>query len=172
MQHFKDDLLYYEYAEQILEQNIFVLNIDKFEYPTTHHVGPGIPWILSGIFYLIFKNWLLVFIVNSIVSTFFCWLIYRFAKRIFGYKYAIVSLVISTFYVLYLKVIPTSGKEVYISLLLLSVIYAISELFFTKKVYKQVVIISLIFTALLFVDERYFAYIPLFMFFIFAFIHI
>ena len=122
MANFRDDLAYMNFAENVIEQGPFVLDIQQLD-PSAKVVGPGIAWIMSIVMLIFGHNWLPIFILNVFISSLTCVLIYLFALELFNKKVAIISLIWCVFYISFIKYVPTSGKEIWIIFLFTSVIY-------------------------------------------------
>lgn len=168
---FSDDLAYMDLAEQMLDQSLMVRDIHSFEHPAARVVGPGVSlWVALSI--IIFgKNWLALFILNSIIGTILCYFIYKLGKRVFNDRIALLAAAWSAFYVLYINYTPTAGKEIWMSLLftlsLLSLILLIENINAGKSGKGVIVVLIISFGFLIHVDERYFSYFPLFILAIF-----
>lgn len=64
-----------------------------------YHSVPLYPMFLSSIFAVFGKNYLIARLIQALLSAFVCFLIYSIANKTFGKKAAMLSLVISIFYV-------------------------------------------------------------------------
>ena len=160
MQKFADDMGYYIFAERILVQGPLVL--DSSFNQMTSIVAPGLPWILSIILFA-GGGWLSIFVVNSFVSTFICILIFYLATQIFNKRTGLFASIWSVFFFSYVRHIPSAGKSIWMTLLILLIILTLIQVLKERKMaFFKILIFSFLFTYLLHIDERYLAYIPLF----------
>jgi len=166
MIQFEDDKVYYNVAKEILSQGIFLPDIEKLKNLWAVDAPPGLPFLISMII-TIYDNWLIIFIVNSVVNVLTCILIFIISNKLFNRKIAYISLVCSSLYILFMKYIPTAGKEIWLSFLLIVLLTLLLEIRRNKKKY-LIFVFSLVFTLLIHIDERYISYFPIFaiMFFI------
>ena len=72
---FIDDWDYISYAKNIMSQGIWIPDISKL-YSNSHLVGPAFPIILALLFTIFGENYLSVIILNAILSSLICVLIY------------------------------------------------------------------------------------------------
>lgn len=164
MSIFADDIAYWDYAENILKQGIFVPDISLLKIDV---IGPGLPLLMAFSFIIFSKSWLTLFIINSLLNTVTIFIIFLIAKEIYNLKIALISLFISSIYFLYFFYIPRAGKEIYICLIFILIIYLFIK-YFNSTIKNSLPIsisISILFSILIHIDERYFAYIFLFIIF-------
>jgi len=152
---------YISYASNILSQGIWVPDISKL-YSNSHLVGPGFPLILASLLFVFGENYLVVFILNALMSTMVVILIFFLGKEIFNEKIGLCAAGWSTFYVLFIKYIPTILKEVLILFLFLSVVYYLIKETKRSQISWKSFIPIVIYVFLIHVDERYFTYFPIF----------
>ncbi len=169
MTYFEDDLAYMNFAENILEQGPMVLDTHKLDI-TAQVVGPGLPWLMAMFKKIFGDGWLMIFLVNAIISSVICILIFLLARIIFDYTVGLWASLWSVIYVLFLKYIPTAGKEIWMTflftLVVLFVIKNEKKDYETRFKYLNVFVMSGIFSLLIHMDERYFMYFPLVLFFL------
>ena len=130
---------------------------------------PGYPLFIALV-YLIFgiNNFLAVYIFQSIVSVLTCLYIYKFSKKIFYEKAALLALIWSGFYIFYLKYVRELLRETWIFFLFIAFLYYL-YLFLTEEINKtrNVWLSSLFYFLLIHLDPRYLFYLPfLFLLFI------
>ena len=164
MQKFADDMGYYSFAESIIKQGPLVLN-SSFDQLTSIF-GPGLPWILSLIL-LLGGGWLTIFVINSIIGAINCILIFFLGEMIFDKRLGLLASIWSIIFMSYVRYIPSAGKSIWMTFLMLLIIIFIWRLFKEEKKYIYYLIaLSFFYTLLFHIDERYFAYLPLFLAFI------
>lgn len=156
---FADDVAYHSMAQSMLEQGPFIASIETL-HPTAKVVGPGISWVLAILFFLFGNTWLPVFILNAILGTAVCWIIYLLAKSVHSSSVAILALFWASIYPFYLKHIATSGKEIWLQLLVVSIVLILYQ-FGKKTSMRSLLGLALLYAFLLHIDERYLAYLPL-----------
>lgn len=166
MENFDDDKLYMNYAKEIVNQGFFVW--DNSVLIKDHvEVAYGLPWFLSIIISLFGENWLVIFIINALLSTLSCFFLYYFCRHFIDKNISLLAAFISVFYILYIKFVPTSGKEIGLVLLLLSSYILIFKSIYLKKYFISLLSFSIIYTYLIHFDERYISYYLLFIIIIF-----
>jgi len=157
--NFIDEWDYISYANNIIIQGIWVPDISKF-YSNSYIVGPAFPLILAIIFNLFGENYILVIILNAILSSITCVLIYFLAKTIFSEKAGLLASVWSIFYVNFIVYVPRLLKEVWLPFLIVLIVYLF--IIETKKFNIGVssFILPILFSFLIHMDERFFIYFP------------
>ena len=158
---FVDDWDYISYAKNILSQGIWIPDISKL-YSNSHLVGPGFPLIIAALFFVFGENYLVVILLNVLLSTVTVLLIFFLGKEIFNEKVGLLASGWATFYVLFFKYIPTLLKEVLIIFLFLSAVYLFIKETKRSRVSWKSFFPIIIYAFLIHVDERYFTYFPLF----------
>jgi len=157
---FGDDWDYISYAKNILDQGISVPDISKL-HSNSHLVGPGFPLILSVLFYIFGENYLIVILLNVLVSSLSVILIFYIGKEVFNKQVGLMAAGWSAFYFLFIRYIPTVLKEVWVAFLFpLAVYLFILE---TKRdgISWKSIFFILAYSFLIHMDERYFVYFPL-----------
>ena len=135
---------YYIFAERILVQGPLVL--DSSFNQMTSIVAPGLPWILSIILFA-GGGWLSIFVVNSFVSTFICILIFYLATQIFNKRTGLFASIWSVFFFSYVRHIPSAGKSIWMTLLILLIILTLIQVLKERKMaFFKILIFSFLFT--------------------------
>jgi hypothetical protein len=161
MENYVDDKLYDNIALEINEKGL--LHYQDNGDLAFLIISPGLPAILAMIKLLFGNSWLIVFVLNSLVSSLLGLFIYKIVIMIGDNKLAIFSALWSAIYILHIRYVPTAGKEIWISFMfLLTFWYFIHYLFNKKYNYANLLIFAIIFVLLVFIDERYLSYIPVF----------
>ena len=65
---FADDIGYYHFALDILNQGPFVLDVNNLRDNRTNYLGPGLPLVLAIIMMIFGGSWLPIFLVNAFIS--------------------------------------------------------------------------------------------------------
>ena len=159
MEGFSDDKLYMLIAEQIMKQGPVVADPGQIPMDV---VGYGLPMIMAFLMAVFGKSWLTLFVANAIISTATIWLIMRITRKLFNLKAAFWAVLMGTFYVLFIKYLPTAGKETWIIFLFLTTIYFFINILKGRKIYTSVFFMALVYALLIHIDERFFAFIPVF----------
>jgi len=161
---FCDDWDYISYANQIIEQGIWVKDISKL---LDARGGPGFPLIIAVLFALFGENYLAVVILNAIISSLITILIYKLGEEIFNKKVGLISSIWSIFYILHIRYIPTVLKEVLLAFIFSLIIYLF--ILETKRclISWKSLLLPILYGFFIHIDERYFVYFPIL---IFAFI--
>jgi len=160
-----DGNLYYIIAKDIVNQgNIFYTT----DHPYKDVVGPITPWLNAATIYLLGDNWLGIFIVNSLISSFMVVIVYKLALWVFDKSTALLAAIWITISPIYLYFIPTPGKDVLMAFFMILIIYIFSKCFIFNKL-NLIYFIFLIFVVTLSIhnDERYFILVPILFIFIF-----
>lgn len=156
MANFVDDKAYMHYAENVIEQGPLVLDYQKLGF--IHCVGPGLPWLMALMMKIFGKGWFSLFILNAFIGSFTCILVYFLGKEIFNKRVGIWAALWSTIYVLFIKYVATSGKEIWMTFLFTSIVLLIIKLSKKENRKLTVCILAFLFAFLIHVDERYFSY--------------
>ena len=157
---FVDDWDYISYAKEIIRQGPLVLDIDRI-YSNGHEVGIGWPLIISPIIGLFDDNYIPVFILNAIFSALHVLVLYKIAKFIFSHRVALVTIVISIFYIRFIKFVPFVLKENIIHLGFSTTVYLFLKSMNSYKI-KDVVLLAVVFLLFIHIDERYAIFGPVF----------
>jgi 4-amino-4-deoxy-L-arabinose transferase-like glycosyltransferase len=168
---FVDDWVYINYAKNIMSQGIFVPDIIKLKEgistPTglrggaSAFIGPGFPLIVAFVFMFFGENFLPVILLNALISSLLCLLIFYIGRELFNERVAVFASVWSIFYILFIKYTPRILKENWLAFLFPLIIF----LFLRETKRKEIslyflLLISILFTCLIHMDERYFTYFP------------
>ncbi len=162
MNSFMDDKLYQIWAENVLTQGVWLMNTEKLLYD---FISPGLPWIMAFFWKIFGVNWLVLFVVNAIINSMTCLLIFCLSKQIF--KNNVLALLTgfwSALYILYVYYIPRAGKEVWVIFLIVFIVYLLFKLksLDSLKSLYLVVFVGVCLSLLIHIDERYLSYIPIF----------
>ncbi|CAN5397018.1 hypothetical protein BH10BAC5_BH10BAC5_11500 [soil metagenome] len=164
MERFSDDKGYMENAQQVIAQGPLLLNTKAID---EWFVGPGLPYIMAGLMLLFGKSWLVIFLFNSLLGSSNCVLSYFLAKKVTGsHIIGVISSVWFCFYVLFIKYIPTAGKEPWMLLLFGLTIYLIISVSEVKN-YLRLTVMIFAFTYLIHLDERFFGFFPIIIFYLY-----
>jgi 4-amino-4-deoxy-L-arabinose transferase-like glycosyltransferase len=157
---FVDDWDYLSYAENILEQGVFVPDISQI-YSNGHLVGPGFPLIVAGMLAIFGQAYLPIMILNALISSLICILLYYLGKELFDHRVGLLAAGWSMIYVLHIYFVPRVLKHVWLAFLCPLAIYA--YLLETKRegVSLKSLIPAFLFAFLIHMDERFFALFPL-----------
>ncbi len=131
--------------------------------------APIYPMFIAAI-YAVFgiNNYLLVYIFQAVISVLICFYIYRFSKRIFNEKIAVLALIWSGFYVYYLDYTRLLIRETVVFFLVIVFFYYFYlHLFDENKIARNFWLILIIYFVLIHTDPRYLFYLP-FLIFLFA----
>ncbi len=159
---FADGVSYNGYATAIVQNNDWLTNPDFIgDYrPPFYPIFIALIYAIFGI-----NNFLAVYIFQAIISTLTCLYIYKFSKKIFNEKAALLSLIWSGFYIFYLKYVGTLLRETLVFFFIIVFFYYL-YLYLTDKTKKtRNFWLSLIFYFLLIhTDPRYLFYLPFLVF--------
>lgn len=161
MSDFSDDIGYRIYGHEVLKQGPFVYDQSNFN-ASAKVIGPGLPWILAIIYATLGENWLTVFIISALISSFTCVLLFHLAGMLFNRQTALIAGLWSVIYVLYIKYTATSGKDVWTPFLFTLAILLLLRAFKSHRIITSILGLSAVFAFLIHMDERYLAYMPLF----------
>ncbi len=156
---FVDDLAYMKKAEILLEEGLFNWQNEKINMI-------GLPFVMALTMGIFGKHWMALFILNSFVGAFTSVLIYKTGKLVFSWKVGFAAGLWSSIYILFLKYTATSGKEPWMVLFFMLILYLAAAFLKAgetekKKKIKLTVLTGIIYTIFIHFDERYFSYIPL-----------
>ena len=102
---FVDDWDYISFANNLIEQGIFVTDLSTF-YSNSHEVGPGFPIIIALSLKIFGESYLPIIILNAIISSLIPIIIFYLGKEIFNKEVGLISSLWSIFYVLHIIYIP------------------------------------------------------------------
>jgi 4-amino-4-deoxy-L-arabinose transferase-like glycosyltransferase len=153
---FSDDWEYINFANNIRQNGIF----SPYEASL---VGPAFPLIISMSFMIFGEVFLPVIILNALVSSFLCILIFSIGRELFNERVGICASLWSIFYVLFIRYTPHVLKENWLAFLFPLVILLIFKETKRDKISLYfLLLLSILYSFLIHMDERYFAYLPIF----------
>jgi hypothetical protein len=157
-------MLYYELAQEIIEQGKVFYDSSNSYYEV---VGPFLPWLNALTMSVFGINYLGLYIVTAIASSFITFFTYKTARLFLNKKVSFFIGIWSLFYFFYFYYAPTPGKDILMALFLIILIYLFGKLFINKKFnYKLYLLFVFIFVLSFHHDERFFMFTPLFFVFI------
>jgi len=156
---FADDWDYISYANNIIEQGIFVTDLSTFR-SNSHEVGPGFPLIVALLFKIFGESYLPIIILNAIISSLIPIIIFYLGKEVFNKQVGLISSIWSIFYVLHIRYIPFVLKEVWLAFLFPLIIY-LFIVAIKKDRYFLLLMFSMLYAFLIHIDERFFTYFPI-----------
>lgn len=159
---FCDDWDYINYANSIIDQGVFVPDLNKL-HPGSHVVGPSFPLIIALMFLIFGQNYIPIVILNAIISSLIPILIYFLSKSVFNKKIALFSSIWSIFYVLHIRYIQMVRKEVWLAFLFPLVIFLFILETKRNNITWKSLILPVIYTFFIHMDERFFTYFPIFL---------
>jgi len=165
MESFSDDMGYFLLAEKIVAEGKILYSTDLHLY--AYAIGPGLPWINALTIILFGHNWLGVFFVTSNVMALVTVFTYLVANKVVNKPTSILVGVWSCFYLFYFKFSPTAGKDAWMSLFLILIIYLVI-IFFNKNnfSYPKLILLAFIYTYSFHLDERFFLFAPFIVFYL------
>lgn len=159
-----DDKAYYELSQNVIEQGIFIPNINNFELFATGVIGPGIGWIGAIIFSLFGESWLPIFLVSALISSFITFFIYKLGLVLFDRRTAFYAASWSIIYVAFIKYVPGFGKDLWMTLLLLIIIYLYFTTIKEKGISIYDILLGFVFSFSIHIDERFLIFAPVIFF--------
>lgn len=164
-----DDLLYLDYTKTLINEGInFSLFVESVYIEWYDYIGPGIGILNYPIVCLFPNNCLMIFVFVSVIGSFIPIMIFLISHKLFNKSIALLSAYWSVFYILYLKFIPTMGKETWMSLFLLINVYFVFLLTDNnrdRKIVKQILVYftsAIVMAFSILFDERFFVFILVF----------
>ncbi len=156
--------LYYELAQEIISKGQIFYNTNNPYYDV---VGPIIPW-LNALTMLVFgKNYLGLYIITAFGSALTTLYTYKTARLFLDKRTSILIGFWSTIYLFYFLYTPTPGKDIWMSFLLIFLIYQLIKLFIIKEFnYRSYLFFIFLFVVSFHLDERYVIFSPFILFFI------
>lgn len=165
MELFADDMAYKHFGEQVINQGFFVPDLDSLgSYAGV--VGPAIGWILGLIFFCFGVSWMPVFAVNSLIGALTCYILYLTGKEIINPGVGLFSAAYLAIYLPLIRFTATAGKEIWMTFLLLLSVYLVFKLIKEVRVSTRVLILGIVFTLLIHLDERFLFLAPVFFLFL------
>jgi len=162
IERYADDKNYLTYAESVLEKGPFVFDNQP---DIVKIVGPVLPWIIAVMILVFGKSWLHVYILNAVIGSITCILIYYLGKEVFNRKVGLFAAWWSAIYILFIKYVPSSGKDIWLIFFFTLYIYIFLKQRKNQNMISGSLVSGLIFSLMIHLDERYFAYFPLFLLF-------
>jgi len=160
MDSYGDDKGYYQLAKEIVLQGKILYNINLHQYAFA--IGPGLPWINALTILVFGQNWLGIFLVTSLASALVTLFTYKVALKVMNRPEALLAGVWSCLYLFYFKFAPTCGKDIWMALFMILIIYFLIELFYEKKfTWAKFLLFTLIYVYSFHLDERFFLLAPL-----------
>ena len=156
-----DDKAYMELALNMVSHGPMVFNTTELS-PTASVIGPGIGWLLMPVVSIFGQNWPAVFIYTAVISSFIPVFVYLIAKRIYDKRIAVLAAFWSILYILFLKYTLTAGKDLWMTLLLLTCTYLIVRQIEKEGHGIQIVMLSITYAMLIHLDERFLIIGPVF----------
>ena len=159
-----DTMLYYELAQEIIQQGKVFYDSSNWYYEV---VGPFLPWLNALTMSVFGINYLGLYIVTAVASSFITYFTYKTARLFLNKKASLFAGVWSLCYFFYFYFAPSTGKDVFMALFLIILIYLFGILFINRKFnYKRYLLFIFIFVLSFHHDERFFMLTPLFFAFI------
>lgn len=158
MEGFKDDKYYFQMSKEMSEQGSLFYTTDQPEYDI---VGPGLVWIDGLVITLLGENWLWIFVINAIATGLIAMLTFKVACLIVDRESAILAGIWSCFYLFYFILTPTAGKDIWMALFLILMVYLLLIQSRQVKInYPLLILFTFIFVFSFHLDERFFMFSP------------
>lgn len=169
IREFKDDLAYMDFAKNVLSQGPAVPHIERFKNSTSENLGPGLPWYMAVVMGIFGKKWLPIFIFNALLGAAICLITFYTGKILFNSRVGLFAAGWSMIYAMFINFTPTAGKEILLTLLFSLILLLLAKASQPESRGKKSywILTSLVYAYLVHTDERYLAYLPLIMFFLF-----
>lgn len=148
---------YFEYAQLVLEDGIFVPDKDKLEA----FAPPGFPWLLALVIFLSGSLYSIVFI-NAVLSTATIFIIYLISRRVLTGNYVLLPSIWAALYVPYYMYVGNVLKEPLLQFLIPLSVYFLIKLK-EKPLWLNIILFSFCYTYSFHTDERYFIFLPVFL---------
>lgn len=159
-----ESYLYYRVAELILEQGkIFYNTINDYQ----NVVGPVLPWLNAFTMLIFGQNYLGLYIVSALGSSLVTFYTYKTARLFLNKKISLFIGIWSTFYLFYYYVVPSPGKDIWMSFFTIFLIYNIILMYFKGNftIY-NFIWFTITYTISFHLDERFFMFFPILIIFI------
>ncbi len=161
---FADDHQRQIFAEKIIHDGFIPAEID---YSSIEFViAPFVPSVLALKTFIFGASWLPVFLLNVVIGTFTCWLIYRIALKYTNRNVALLSLAWAAVYPNFIRYTATAGNEPWLVFMFVLAFYFYSKVINSEKSVWNILWFGISFAVLIHTDERYLAYFPLYIFFL------
>jgi 4-amino-4-deoxy-L-arabinose transferase-like glycosyltransferase len=159
MDTFADDKGYYQLAREILSHGKAFYDINIHLYAIV--LGPGLPWINALTMLVFGQNWLGIFFVTSLASALVTLFTFKVALKVLNKPEALLAGLWSCFYLFYFIFAATSGKDIWMALFMILIIYFLIELFYKNKFsYPKFLLFIFIYVYSFHFDERFFMLAP------------
>ncbi len=112
--------LYYELAQEIINQGKFFYNTSNSYYDV---VGPVIPWVNALAMLIFGKNYFGLYLVTALGSALVTFFTYKTARLIIDKKTSLLAGLWSLFYLSYFYYTPSPGKDIWMSFFMIYIIY-------------------------------------------------
>lgn len=156
---FCDDWDYISFARNINSQGIFVPDISKL-YSNSHLNGPGFPAIIALFFKIFGETYWPIIIFNAILSALIPILIYYLGKICFNKKVGLWAAMWGIFFVSHFYKVHHVLREILNNFIFLSLIILFIKVLNEKKISYKTILLPIVYTFLIHVDERFFTYFP------------
>ncbi|TVL99738.1 MAG: hypothetical protein CV087_16950 [Candidatus Brocadia sp. WS118] len=155
---------YIQYAQYILDQGVFVLNIEGLRA----HAGPGYPLLVALNFIIAGDNsYWFALLLNIIFSSIAVPIVYFIGRKFLKHEWAFLATLWYLVYVPQIWQVQFLGKENIVFGLFTLCIYALIILDQAKRIdWKWILVFSISYFYLIHSDERYFFYLPFFLIFL------
>jgi len=156
-----DEWDYITYAETILDKGLTFTEIAESKAWSIHPIGIGFPLLLAGFFSVFGGNYLLFIIFNAFISALIPLLIYHLGKEVFNTKVGLYAAIWALFYIFFYRYVSHILKTYLITTLFISTLLVYIKSLKSKETsIKYDIILSILYSYLIHVDERYFFYFP------------
>lgn len=156
---FEDGKQYNSYANEIVSGFNWITNSNF----SGSFREPVYPLFIAGIYLVAGPNsFLVVYIIQAIISSITLWLVYRTAMLCFNSKpVAYISLIWSGLYVFYLKIVGQLIRETLICFLMSLFVYLFIKYLLERRAsFRRLLILAAVFTLLIHTDGIYLGYAP------------
>lgn len=148
-----DDLAYMNLAIQLGEQGFWLTNLQQLGTYSSI-IGPGIGWFIFPVVSLFHGSWLALFIYTALIGSLIPVVTYKLALLLFDKRIALISGLWASLYFLHIKYTLSAGKDLWMTLLLLTIIYLTVRYRLTEKI-KYLFGSAILYTLLIHLDERF-----------------
>lgn len=155
--NFSDDWAYIKFAEEMLRQGVFVLDISGLTQ-TKSGITPFYPFIIYLSFKLFGINFIPLIIINAILSSSITVLIYYIGVYSFNDTVGMLSSAWTILYINFIRWVPSLLKENLVQFLFALLIFLMIIYLLRNHGYIIITFISFVFTLLIHTDERYLIY--------------
>ena len=150
--------LYYELAQEIIAQG-------RIFYDTSHPyydvVGPVLPWINAVTMLIFGKNYLGLYLVTSLASALITYFTYKTSRLLLDKRTSLFAGLWSMFYLFYFYFSPNPGKDIWMAMFMIVLIYLILKLFICEEFsYSRFILFIVLYVISFHLDERFFMFTP------------